>query len=348
MTTTVLFHAFADLPLGDYKFSPSFSSLGHSWRLRLDPGGVKVGLDYLPYTTQCPIKVQYQILNNYITHPVSVHSFSTRNGASSEVFINRSTVMRYLVSGTMRIDIRMASDSYRPRPHPGSFIPSNPSVCKTIQDSFMNEESSDVVFEVGNDQGGGGSRTKFYAHYYILNKAAPFLAELCKSDDLPSRIQLPNESPEIIKVLLLYMYGLQPTEFGNDVSRTKKIIEAANKYGVTNLKIEAEAHIFSSATFTLANVLDYLYFADSKNCALLKEKALEFIVNNPVQIVEKQTLEDAPASLVNDILLAIAMKDRKGEGFDLMSISELRRLSHEKGLDIDGTREMLIAGLKKK
>jgi hypothetical protein len=80
----------------------------------------------------------------------------------------------------------------------------------------------------------------------------------------------------------------------------------------------------------------------------LKEKALEFIVNNPVQIVEKQTLEDAPASLVNDILLAIAMKDRKGEGFDLMSISELRRLSHEKGLDIDGTREMLIAGLKKK
>lgn len=190
VTTTVLFHAFADLPLGDYKFSPSFSSLGHSWRLRLDPGGVKVGLDYLPYTTQCPIKVQYQILNNYITHPVSVHSFSTRNGASSEVFINRSTVMRYLVSGTMRIDIRMASDSYRPRPHPGSFIPSNPSVCKTIQDSFMNEESSDVVFEVGNDQGGGGSRTKFYAHYYILNKAAPFLAELCKSDDLPSRIQL--------------------------------------------------------------------------------------------------------------------------------------------------------------
>jgi len=337
--TTVLFHAFAELPRGDYKLSPSFSSLGRLWRLRLDPGGVHVGLECVS-CTHSTIKVQYQIMNNYISHPVSVHSFNARNVTSPEVFINRSNVTRYLVNGTMMIVIRMATDSYRPQPEPGSFIPSNPSVCKTIQDSFMNKESADVVFEVGND--------KFYAHYFILNKAAPFLAELCKSGDSPSRIQLPNESPEIIKGLLHYMYGFQPTEFGNDVSRTKKIIEAANKYGVTNLKIEAEAHIVSTTTITLENVMGYLYFADSKNCALLKEKALEFIVNNPVQIAEKQTLEDAPANLVNDILLAIALKDRKGNGFDVMSISELRRLSHEKGLDIDGTRKMLIAGLKKK
>jgi len=32
--------------------------------------------------------------------------------------------------------------------------------------------------------------------------------------------------------------------------------------------------------------------------------------------------------------------------YNTMCISELRRIAHERGLDVDGSREMLIAALK--
>jgi hypothetical protein len=44
----------------------------------------------------------------------------------------------------------------------------------------------------------------------------------------------------------------------------------------------------------------------------------------------------------------MALKGKISGGIDTMSIHELRRLSYQKGLDIDGTREMLIAGLQQK
>lgn len=213
----------------------------------------------------------------------------------------------------------------------------------------MAEDSADVVIEVAENEEGKMSPTKFYAHYFILKRASPLLAELCKSStDSPSRVQIFNESPDNFEDMLLYIYGLQIPAFGNDSKRTKKIIEIANKYGVTNLKIEAELSYASSLSLSLGNIAELLFFADSVNCALLKESALEFIVNNAVNVAEKKRLIDAPSSLHNDILLAMALKGKISDGIDTMSINELRRLSYQKGLDIDGTREMLIAGLQQK
>ena len=211
----------------------------------------------------------------------------------------------------------------------------------------MAEDSADVVIEIGeNEEGNMSPTTKFYAHYFILKRASPLLAELCKSsNDSPSRVQL-SESPDNFKDMLRYNYGLEIPAFVNDPKRTKRIIEIANKYGVTNLKIEAEASYVSSLSLSLGNIAELLFFAESMNCALLKEKALEFIVNNAVSVAEKKLLIDAPASLYNDILLATALKNKTGENIDTMSVNELRRHSHQKELDIDGTREMLIAGLQ--
>ena len=212
----------------------------------------------------------------------------------------------------------------------------------------MAEDSADVVVEVAEKGVIMRSSSKFYAHYFILKRASPLLAELCKSSTSPVQVQIPDESPDIFKDMLLYIYGLTVPAFGIDALRTRKIIEIANKYGVTNLKIAAEVHYVSLLSFSSGNVAEHLLFADSVNCALLKEKALEFIVNNAFEIAKKKQLMDIPESLHNDILLAMALKGNAVGGFDAMSIHELRRLSHEKGLAIDGTREMMIAGLEKK
>ena len=53
--------------------------------------------------------------------------------------------------------------------------------------------------------------------------------------------------------------------------------------------------------------------------------------------------------LMKDLLVAMARSEKKsssGDELSTMRVSELRRLAHEKGLDVDGSRETLIASIK--
>jgi hypothetical protein len=45
----------------------------------------------------------------------------------------------------------------------------------------------------------------------------------------------------------------------------KEIIDAADKYGVVNLKLEAEVRFVEATTFTMDNAMDNLLFVESKN-----------------------------------------------------------------------------------
>jgi hypothetical protein len=213
----------------------------------------------------------------------------------------------------------------------------------------MDEESADVVFEVK-----GGSETndsaKFYAHRLILKKVSPQLAELSMSDKSPSLIELPDISPKTFMALLLYIYGYKLPDLGNDISQIRRVLEAADKYGVTNLKLEAEVCYASSLSLTLENVLEHLSFAEAKNCAYLKEKAVDFIIRNTTEIIKRKTItttSEGPS--MSDILAAVARsQDEKKAEKELcaMSINELRHRAHEKGLDVDGSREMLVSTLE--
>jgi len=68
-----------------------------------------------------------------------------------------------------------------------------------------------------------------------------------------------------------------------------------------------------------------------------------------VEVAGKVSFGDMPPRFVTDFLVARARGERKsskGNKFSTMRVSELRRLAHEKGLSVDGSREMLIASLK--
>ena len=127
----------------------------------------------------------------------------------------------------------------------------------------------------------------------------------------------------------------------------KDIIMAADRYGVVNLKIEAEANYVSASTFAFNNVVENLHFADAMNCALLKETLMNFIVKNKVEIIEKNILKDAPEGISNDILAAVVRADDDRDRFDIsFSVNDLRRECYTQNLDIDGSREMLVSALK--
>jgi hypothetical protein len=122
------------------------------------------------------------------------------------------------------------------------------------------------------------------------------------------------------------------------------------------LKLEAEACLVESTTFSLEDVMEHLIYADSINCALLKETAMDYILKNKAEVLKKMvSFDDVPSTLMRDLLAAVARGEREEGGtdgnnaevqFSTMRISELRRKAHEKGLEVDGSREMLIAALK--
>ena len=134
-------------------------------------------------------------------------------------------------------------------------------------------------------------------------------------------------------------------------SLAKEIINAANRYGVATLKLEAEAFLVEGTTFTLENVMEHLIYADSMNCALLKEAAMDYIAENRTKVIGKISFNDAPGNLMNDLLTAVVRGEREADNaendeYQFTTVNELRRKSHEKGLEVDGSREMLISALK--
>lgn len=360
-THTVSFPGFADLstPKGNHVTSSKFICLGREWCLRIYPRGHSEAKEdmvsvFLSFHSTGKLKVEYSFAVKDICLGSGIYEFDTTAHATHGFrdLIKRDAVLAPLVDRALLVEVKLRHATSAPH-----FIPDNPAMCNIVQKMFMDEEFSDITFEIGGGKLTTSSPAVFHAHRLILKMAAPQLEELCvKSDETPTRVQILDVSPDTFKALLLYIYGCKIPEFGNDISRTKDIIETANKYGVTRLKLEAESHYVSSIKFNLENVVENLLFAETKNCALLKEKIMKFIVNNAVDIVEKETLKNfSGGGLLNDALTALAMKEkdkacRGNDNENIISMStipicELRRLAQEKGMDVDGTREMLISAL---
>ena len=298
--------------------------------------------------------------------PFSVDSHSVRIGKGririirSRLLLNSDNVTTsYLVDGTLVIELRMKLDGVN-QATSSPFIPENPSACKVIQNMFMDEKSSDVVIEVGVQEAKGNAKKKakttslatFHAHRNILQQCASVLFEMCGSGETHSSIQITDVSPDIFRHLLYYIYGGKVSNEDMKINATG-IIDASDKYGVSKLKLEAEASLVNSTTFTVDNVMGHLLYADSKNCALLKESIMDFILQNKVEVLKKVSFKDTPGSLVSDVLAAVARGENKGgtsESNDVelstMRISDLRRKVHEKGLEVDGSREAMIAALE--
>ncbi|EJK60040.1 hypothetical protein THAOC_19677 [Thalassiosira oceanica] len=269
-------------------------------------------------------------------------------------FARREKLMNYLVDGTLIVEVHMRTNK------PGQqsaapFVPENPTFQNLLKD-FCNDETADVKFEVGGTvESAKGSRkrantptTAFHAHHYALRWNAPALADMCKpGDDSPTTIT--NVRPEIFKHLLYYCYGgkIDKEDLQSDA---KDIIEAADRFGIVSLKLEAEACFVDTVELTLDNIVEIVTYADSKNLALLKEHCMDFLSSaNKIEVAKRVSFDDMPSRLVTDLMVALARSEIKSSvsvDLDLMRVSQLRKLAHEKGLSVDGSREMLINAIK--
>jgi hypothetical protein len=392
VTHKVYFHKFARLSATRDVFvkSPKFTLLGNQWRLEIYPGGsanadegmVSLGLWNM---SNRAIEIDFGFSVNDGNGKQVVYersdgpnNFAPVGGLNSgdgwNSFAKRSKLLNSLINGTLVIEVCV-----RPlvpeKSSPSPFIPENPSACKIIQGLFLDEKSADIAFEVKMGERPKDNAPKiamaspetFPAHRLILVNCSSILADLCASGGGENRttpIEISDVSPDIFRLLLSYIYGM-PISNNDMTIHAKEIINAADRFGITGLKLEAEAYLVTNTTFGVENVKDLLIYADSMNCALLKEVAMDYMLENKDVVLENIRFDDAPGSLVNDVFAAIARAETKrgdnieisdqgssnnnsASHFNSMRISELRQKVHEKGLDVDGSREMLIAALKGK
>ena len=382
--TEVRFHGFASLPSErDVEVeSPEFSCFGHEWVLDIYPGGKENSDDgyvavYLSNMSNKPIKIQYGFSvrdafgKEVVHHEPETDKFDgardeydVENSLGDCDFAKRSKLIKALVKGTLVIEVRMRL--IEASKLSTQFIPENP-LNKNILNKFNKEESADVVFEVDsasmNEQGGDESAEKrkkttttFHAHRLILQDGASTLAEMCKpSADGGSvaTVSITDVKPEIFKHMLYYIYGGKLT-VKKLKANSKDIIDACDKYGLVSLKLEAEVSYVKSTEFTAENMMDNLLYAESKNLALLKEAVMDYIVENKDHIIGKVSFDDVPGSMITDILSAVSRGEQREDdtsgnaiiNYNKMRVGTLRKMLHEKGLDVDGSREAMIALLK--
>jgi hypothetical protein len=135
-------------------------------------------------------------------------------------------------------------------------------------------------------------------------------------------------------------------------ANAKDIIDAADRYSIVNLKLEAEAAYVKANDITMDNAMDNLLYADAKNCALLKESVMNFLAENGTEAYEKISFTDFPGHVVKDLILAFSKNSKKEasgtttDELTSLSVSDLRRKLAEKGLDVDGSREAMIESIQ--
>ena len=203
---------------------------------------------------------------------------------------------------------------------------------------------ADVTFEVGSEKATTGENkraktapTMFPAHRFILKDCAPYLFDLCTSGTSSTAIPITGVEPAIFHHVLHYIYGRKVPE--DDLkAHANEIIDATDKYEVVNFKLEAEATLVeSTSTIAIDNIMEILLYADEKNCALLKEAAMDFIVSNRDGVIKNVAFDNnVPGHLMKDLLVAVNMNTST-------RVDTLRKRIHEKGLEIDGSREAMIA-----
>ncbi|KAL7499495.1 hypothetical protein ACHAWT_007776 [Skeletonema menzelii] len=369
------FHNFATLPsYYDYYIeSPVFECNGNQWRLRVYPAGdtqTFVGDSLLVSLHPCPPGGSAQL-----THESEI-SIPRTNGQKACLGRTRRAITRsdgivYVAAilrssifdqsnhflddnGTFSVIISIKEDESKAQST--VFVPKNP-IVTMIQDKFLDEETADVCFEVSSsdieeDRARKRQRTfaTFHAHSSILKLCAPMLASLFE-DRLVKVAQIYDVCPHVFRHILYYVYGGSVPEEAMK-THAKDIIDAADRYSIVNLKLEAEAVYVKKSVITIDNAIDHLLYADAKNLALLKEAVIDFLTENSEEATEMISFtDDVPGHLMKDLLVAVSRKKRDGNrddnNFNVMRVSELRKKLDEKELNVDGSPEVMIETLKR-
>ena len=230
---------------------------GNKWRLKLFPGGKdsnnddpNIGL-YLcnrNHRNKDDVVVSYAlIVRDSLGKALMTKKKIARTSQSMGIYgwdnfgLKRSVILdeenNILVDGALLIDAHIQC---RPKEN-DIHIPSNPFATNLLK-LLENEDDADVTFMV--------KKTKIFAHKLILKMNAPLLYAFCEDQGEEGKvIPIKNTTPQIFKIVLRYAYGGDVSD-SITIETAKDIIDAADRYEVTGLKLAVETILVEALMLT--------------------------------------------------------------------------------------------------
>ena len=178
----------------------------------------------------------------------------------------------------------------------------------------------------------------FRVHSLIIGAHAPILAN-------QSGGSVYGIKPEVFQLLLEYIYSGQQPADEQIMKHGKGLIDAANRYELIELKMLVENVLVGERIMTKKNVADYILFADAQSCPLLKEYAIAFFSAHCREVLKSEhskCLRDS-GELLSEIMLLMNPDDVEDK---TTTVNELRKELGKRKLDVDGSKDALIARLE--
>ena len=353
------FENFANLPSEPNKGVNRLKTdkLGNSWRLNLYPGGTNSTPSaggpyvscYLSNKGRNNITAKYSFVirdplgKSYWEKNFETYTFEVGGNGHGGSLVLRSKLFNQeksvLVNEALLMDVHIQI-----KPGPNILhVPRNPFGMNMLK-LLENDDDSDVSFMV--------KKTIIPAHMIILKMNAPVLYDFCEGEKNGKRKHIPIKdiTPKLFRIILRYIYGGDPPD-SVTIDFGKELIVTADKYGIIGLKLAVETTLVEALLIDHKNVADWLLFADSMNCALLKEHATSYFVARAVDLINSEyvsKLNESPKIMnelmkeVSTVLVDDSRYDNAGRN---MSVNELRKKLDVEGLDVDGSKETLISRL---
>ena len=161
---------------------------------------------------------------------------------------------------------------------------------------------------------------------------------------------------EVFKTLLEFVYDVnQPPEIKNRIFATELLV-AADRYDFRRLKVYVESVLVDKFP-TAKNAAALLIFVDSYSCALLKEAASNLFITKADIVKKSEAWSEVRESkkLLEELLDWVTSSrkllgrndDKRHSDFDTWDVTCLRERLEIVGLELDGSREILVKRLKK-
>ena len=369
-TIRAVFHNFAGMPQepGRYAKSDAMDCHGFPWEVRLYPrgfgaklaaaNGVNSSAEHVSIFVMnrsgrdLKVEMVFRVPSANFTRIHKMNLLKKDGGTGWPKYVHRSTFLDqnkgFLIDGNLvvEVDIQAMIDKSP------TWSPTNTLSLDMLKLLTKHSDDFDVTFQVGGD-----NAKEFHAHRTILKVRAPVLADIIADyPDSSTDIPIKDVVPDIFRMLLRFIYGgeLPSDEVLSDQARP--IIHAADKYGCTGLKLAAEAKM-AAAGISTDDAAELILFADATNCAMLKEAAMEYFVANAEDVMASEgykQVAESPA-ILGEMVGALAAGNKKrsagsseddGRDFKRMRVATLRQKLDEKGLDVDGSKEMLVSRLE--
>lgn len=167
-----------------------------------------------------------------------------------------------------------------------------------------NKEFSDVIFNVDG--------TKFSAHKNILASKGQVFAAMFQHDmkeNAKNEVDIEGINRDVFKELLRFMYAGKVHGIENIAD---KLLIAADRYSIEELKIICEKNVYENLTNT--NAVEYLQLADIHNAPNLKKQVIDFIISNAnsmLDLPEFKSIGNCQTEVVYEVFRAFTLELQK-------------------------------------